>query len=404
MGIQRLVGSDRHGIIARYLRSVILRGKPAVEAVTFSGGNGQIAVSAGIGHRLACCRTAAAVGIEGDSIGVRRPLGSEGQRSLAHGLGDLRLPARKGVARAGDGGSLDLLAIGAGGGSALAAVGVPGQCMRVVEEGQLIGDAVLDIPICGIGQHHRHFLAVQRRDGCAGAGDARLIRNSNHDRHLIHAGRFLTADLDRHRLMIAKQSRQELHIDQIERRIILIDKPDLDLIAGDRNHCNPFLVLNEQFVCRANLAGDLSLQLCLRIRPDRSNERSQLLAARIFLRSAELRIITAGNLQMFALKIRKGIDQVQIAGPLGLDDHILRGHGGGDRLVPAVKTIARLGRILGRGDGRAVILRDGRDHAAAVGVKGDGVLVLFPSIHIVDPSSGVAGEGGGDKIESQLSR
>ena len=203
--------------------------------------------------------------------------------------------------------------------------------MRVVEEEQLIGDAVLDIPICGIGQHHRHLLAVQRRDGCAGAGDARLIRNSNHDRHLIHAGRFLTADLDRHRLMIAKQSRQERHIDQIARRIILIDKPDLDLIAGDRNLCNAFPVLNEQFVCRADLAGDLSLQLCHRIRPDRSNERSQLLAARIFLRSAELRIITAGNLQMFALKIRKGIDQVQIAGPPGLDGHILRGHGGGDR-------------------------------------------------------------------------
>ena len=101
MGIQRLVGSDRHGIIARYLRSVILRGKPAVEAVTFSGGNGQIAVSAGIGHRLACCRTAAAVGIKTHHIGVCRPCRLDGHILRGHGGGDRLVPAVKTIARLG---------------------------------------------------------------------------------------------------------------------------------------------------------------------------------------------------------------------------------------------------------------------------------------------------------------
>ena len=93
--------------------------------------------------------------------------------------------------------------------------------------------------------------------------------------------------------------------------------------------------------------------------------------------------------------------------PLGDQDQIFAGHDLGFKLrsavVPPGEGIAGLG-----GGGESQRLAPCHGHIlngiASIGIKGDGVLVLFPSIHIVGPFSGIAGEGGGDKIESQFSR
>ena len=64
--------------------------------------------------------------------------------------------------------------------------------------------------------------------------------------------------------------------------------------------------------------------------------------------------------------------------PLGGDGHIPGRHGGGNGLIPAGKGVACFGRV-GRGDnGRAVILGDGGNLAAAGGIKGDSVPVELP--------------------------
>ena len=70
--------------------------------------------------------------------------------------------------------------------------------------------------------------------------------------------------------------------------------------------------------------------------------------------------------------------RVLVDRPLRRDGHILRGHGGGDLLIPTGEGIASLGRSLRRGDGRAVVLRDGVDLTAAVRVERDRVLVDRP--------------------------
>ena len=101
------------------------------------------------------------------------------------------------------------------------------------------------------------------------------------------------------------------------------------------------------------------------------------------------------------------IGGVGVGRPLGGQDQIFAGHDLGFKLrsavVPPGEGIAGLS---GGGESQLLAPRHGPilNGIASIGIKGDGVLVLFPSIHIVDPSSGIAGEGGGDKIESQFSR
>ena len=56
----------------------------------------------------------------------------------------------------------------------------------------------------------------------------------------------------------------------------------------------------------------------------------------------------------------------------------MRRHGRGNCRVPTGEGIAFSCRVSGRGDGCTVVLRDGRDFTAAVGVKGDGVLIDRP--------------------------
>ena len=101
------------------------------------------------------------------------------------------------------------------------------------------------------------------------------------------------------------------------------------------------------------------------------------------------------------------IGGVGVGRPPGGQSQALLRHGGGGKLciavVPPGEGIAGLS---GCGEVQRLAPLHGlvRNEIASIGIKGDGVLVLFPSIHIVDPSSGIVGEGGGDKIESPFSR
>ena len=64
--------------------------------------------------------------------------------------------------------------------------------------------------------------------------------------------------------------------------------------------------------------------------------------------------------------------------PPGGDGHILGRHGGGDLPIPPCKGVTCSGGSSRRGDGRAVILGDGGNLAAAGGIKGDSVPVDLP--------------------------
>ena len=71
-------------------------------------------------------------------------------------------------------------------------------------------------------------------------------------------------------------------------------------------------------------------------------------------------------------------DGVLVDLPPGSDGHVFSRHGGGNGLIPAGKGIACFGRVGRGGNGRAVILGDGGNLAAAGGIKGDSVLVELP--------------------------
>ena len=58
--------------------------------------------------------------------------------------------------------------------------------------------------------------------------------------------------------------------------------------------------------------------------------------------------------------------------------HVLRGHGCGNRLIPACEGMARLGRVCGCGYIRAVVLRYRRNRCATVRIERYGVLIYFP--------------------------
>ena len=99
------------------------------------------------------------------------------------------------------------------------------------------------------------------------------------------------------------------------------------------------------------------------------------------------RVGRRGNLR--AVLLRDGRDGAAAAGvkgdgvlvdpPLRRDGQVFGGHGGGNRLIPTDEGITLSCRVGRCGNLRAVVLRDGRDGAAAVGVKGDGVLIYGPS-------------------------
>ena len=64
--------------------------------------------------------------------------------------------------------------------------------------------------------------------------------------------------------------------------------------------------------------------------------------------------------------------------PPGSDGHVFSRHGSGDLPIPPCKGVTCSGGSSRRGDGRAVILGDGGNLAAAGGIKGDGVPVELP--------------------------
>ena len=64
--------------------------------------------------------------------------------------------------------------------------------------------------------------------------------------------------------------------------------------------------------------------------------------------------------------------------PLSLDGHVLSRHRLGNQLVPTEENVTHLGRVGRSRDSRGVILRDGSNLRATVGVEGDGVLVCGP--------------------------
>ena len=71
-------------------------------------------------------------------------------------------------------------------------------------------------------------------------------------------------------------------------------------------------------------------------------------------------------------------DSVPVELPLGGDGHIPGRHGSGDLPIPAGKGIACFGGIGRGGDGSTIILGNGSDLTAAGGIKGDSVLVELP--------------------------
>ena len=64
--------------------------------------------------------------------------------------------------------------------------------------------------------------------------------------------------------------------------------------------------------------------------------------------------------------------------PLRFNRYILRRHGFGDFLIPALKTITFSCRVVRGGNFRTVVLSNGCDFTSAVGIKGYCVLINFP--------------------------
>ena len=73
--------------------------------------------------------------------------------------------------------------------------------------------------------------------------------------------------------------------------------------------------------------------------------------------------------------------------PLRRDSHILGGHGFGNCLIPADEGVALSCRVGRCGDLRAVVLRNGCDLAAAVGIEDDRIAHVLPQCLDCDVSS-----------------
>ena len=98
--MERLIGGDGDGGGVSDLRAAARFGEPSVEGVAFAGSGGKRAVGGTVGDGF--CRRAgriAAIGIEGDAVGIRRPTGEEGVvvgNGDDGGGGDFRAAARFG--------------------------------------------------------------------------------------------------------------------------------------------------------------------------------------------------------------------------------------------------------------------------------------------------------------------
>ncbi len=78
--------------------------------------------------------------------------------------------------------------------------------------------------------------------------------------------------------------------------------------------------------------------------------------------------------------------------------HIVGGHPFGHVGLPPDEVEVFPDRLVGRGDGRVVVLRDRVDRAAAVGVEGDGVGIDGPLGHVYPVLAGHRGQRGGEHL------
>jgi len=70
MGIERCVARQIYGVGLVDLRAAAGRRVPAVKGAVCAGRSGQGAVCAAVGYGDTCRRNTAAVGVEGDSVGL----------------------------------------------------------------------------------------------------------------------------------------------------------------------------------------------------------------------------------------------------------------------------------------------------------------------------------------------
>ena len=132
-------------------------------------------------------------------------------------------------------------------------------------------------------------------------------------------------------------------------------------------------------------------------------------ASRIIWRSGGAAMLDAFGFQLCSVVVNK-LHHVGCGIPDGIDGHVLCGHGVGNFFAPAHEGVACPNGISGLGDGGAVVLRDGVNCRAAIGVEGDGVLVDGPLCGdgqilrrhgggnlLVPASEGVACLGGGSR-------
>ena len=303
-------------------------------------------------------------------VGVGRPLGGKGQRSLSHGLGDGLIPAGECIAHACDRGCRNGFAIDASGGrSAHAAIGVPRDLMGVVEEGQLIGNTVRDT-LLGLAVHlYRHGLTIQH-------GDIRTRRvfqlhtclpcHGQHQLHLLAAGSIfeghlrLIAHLHGGDLPVSKQYRQEIDRRKLHSRIVLINEPRLHVITVQRQLRDLLSFDQQLFVGRYHSTCHVLLQ-CGDGRICNSGHKGvvkALILTLIFtpLVAVHLLIVAPGNTELFTGEvISHGYQQIQIAAPLGCNGQIPIRHGSGDLPIPAVKAIASFLRSFRRSNGITIV-------------------------------------------------
>ena len=243
---------------------------------------------------------------------------------------------------------------------------------------------------CGHGGGNGLIPAVEgvaRLGGVCGLGDSRavVLRDSLVDRLTV---------LERQRVLVDRPLRRERHVTRRHGHVGRIALPALEgmsLLYRNRRRGDGAAIIH--FSTLDNLVTVLERHRVLVDRPLRldghilrGHVRRNILIptgesiARLggVCRCGDLRAVVLRDGRNRAAAVRVERDRVLVDRPLRLDGHIPRWHGGGDLLAPPRKGIPCFGGVCGRGDLRAVVLRDGRNLAAAVRVERDRVLIDLP--------------------------
>ena len=199
----------------------------------------------------------------------------------------------------------------------------------------------LHIGLSGHRQHQLHLLAV----------------DSVREGHL-----WLPAHLHGGDLAISEQHRQEINVRQVHGGIVLINEPRLHIVIVQRQLRDLIAVDQQLFIGGCHSARHARLQCGDGRILDRSFKGAVKLSVIALVLTPllfrHLLVVTPGSIKLFTAEIGSHVyQQIQIARPLRRDGQILRGHGGGDLLVPAVKAVACLIVLgdCGRRDGAAVV-------------------------------------------------